>query len=108
MLMVATFMYPPTRSNFTMKEVLRLPDVFAFGPISASRKVPKRILVSLSALYCLEHSASEVEITALASILVLMEQRESGGAIASVSFEFFESCICVPSMRLRGQNKDSY
>ena len=50
MLMVATFIYPPPRSNFATKKVLRLSDVAAFGPISTSRTVPTIVLVLLFAL----------------------------------------------------------
>ena len=48
-LMVATFMSPPTSSKFSTTKVLRLPDVVAFGPISTSRTTLTRITVSLFA-----------------------------------------------------------
>ena len=49
MLMMATFVYHPLRSNFVMTKFLRLSDVGTSGPISTSSTVPMRILVFLFA-----------------------------------------------------------
>ena len=103
MLMMATFMSPPPRSNFVTKKVLRLPNAVTFGPISTSRIVPTIIMVLLFSPYIFDHSSSEVICTALVSILVPMVQRGSVGAIASVffaSFSHFSSrvfwCLYAP------------
>ena len=96
MFMVVTFMSPPPKSNFTTTKVLRLPDVVTFGPIYTSKTVLTRTLFFSFAPQRLGHSASEVTSTALVSILVPMLQHGSGGAIVSIFFEFFKSCIFVP------------
>ena len=96
MLMVDTFISPPSRSNFAMKKVLLLPDVVAFGPISTARTVTTKILVFLLYLYCIDHSYSEVISTTLASILVPMVQRVSGGVITSIFFEFLSRVFLFP------------
>ena len=50
MLMVATFMSPPPRSNFSTTKVLCLTDVVAFGPIYISKTMPMKIMFFLFAL----------------------------------------------------------
>ena len=49
MLMVATLMSPPPRSNFVTTKFLHLPDIVTFVPISTSRTAPKIIMVYLFA-----------------------------------------------------------
>ena len=107
MLMVTIFVSPPSRYNVATTKVLRLPNAVAFVPISTSNTVPTIIIVFLFAPYHFNNLDSEVTYMSLVSILVLMVQRGSGGAIASVFFDFFESCISVPLIHLHGQNKDS-